>query len=158
MSCDTVMSLTFNSTIAENFMIQMSSIDLVVWLMIISAGLLAFIVLYNLTNINIKERTNEIATIKVLGFYPKEVNDYIFRENKVLTIMGSLVGCLFGIMLHQFILQTVEVEFMMFVRTIRPISFIYAIVITYVFTLIINFMMRSILKTIDMIASLKQVE
>lgn len=158
MRYDSVMSLTFNSTIAENFMTQMSSIDLVVWLMIISAGLLAFIVLYNLTNINIKERTNEIATIKVLGFYPKEVNDYIFRENKVLTIIGSLVGCIFGIMLHQFILQTVEVEFMMFVRTIRPISFIYAIVITYVFTLIINFMMRSILKTIDMIASLKQVE
>lgn len=158
MSYDTIMSLTFNSTIAENFMTQMSSINLVVWVLIISAGLLAFIVLYNLTNINIKERTNEIATIKVLGFYPKEVYDYIFRENKILTMIGSLVGCLLGIILHRFILQTVEVEFMMFVRTIRPISFIYAIVITYLFTLIINFMMRSILKTIDMIASLKQVE
>ena len=158
MSYDNVMSLTFISMTAENFMTQMSSIDLVVWLLIISAGLLAFIVLYNLTNINIKERTNEIATIKVLGFYPKEVNDYIFRENKVLTIIGSLVGCLLGIMLHQFIIQTVEVEFMMFVRTIRPISFVYAIVITYLFTLIINFIMRSTLKTIDMIASLKQVE
>ncbi|MFV0395689.1 MAG: ABC transporter permease [Coprobacillaceae bacterium] len=158
MDNENITSIVFNSTIAENFATQMNSIDLVVWVLIASAGLLAFIVLYNLTNINIKERTNEIATIKVLGFYPKEVYDYIFRENKVLTIIGALVGCALGGILHQFILQTVEMDFIMFVRSIRPISFVYAFVLTYVFTIIINFIMRSILKRIDMIASLKQVE
>lgn len=158
MKDENITGVTFNSTIGNNFLTQMKSIDLVVWVLIASAGLLAFVVLYNLTNINIKERTNEVATIKVLGFYRNEVNDYIFRENKVLTIIGALVGCVFGAILHRFILQTVEMDFIMFVRSLRPISFVYAIGITYIFTIVINFAMRSLLIGIDMIASLKQVE
>ena len=128
------------------------------WVLIISAALLAFVVLYNLTNININERISEIATIKVLGFRNKEVYDYVFRENTILSVIGTLIGLFLGVFLHHFIMNTVEVDMIMFVRTIRPISFVFAIVLTMMFTYLIDLFMRRVLRRIDMVSSLKSIE
>lgn len=137
---------------------EIKSIDIVVLILIICAGALSFIVLYNLTNINIQERKSEIATIKVLGFRRKEVYDYIFRENIILSIIGSLVGTIFGYFLHQFIIRTVELEVTMFVRSIDIYSYIFAFVITMGFTLLINYSMRRVLNKVNMVESLKSIE
>lgn len=158
MEDDDVASITFTSDINSNFKKQMQSVDIVVWVLIISAGLLAFVVLYNLTNININERLSEIATIKVLGFRNHEVYDYIFRENNLLSIIGTVIGLFLGIILHHFVMTTVEVDMIMFVRTIRPISYLYATSLTMLFTWLINLFMRKILKSIDMVSSLKSIE
>ncbi|MEG0591754.1 MAG: FtsX-like permease family protein [Coprobacillus sp.] len=142
----------------SNFNDEIKSIDIVVVILIICAGALSFIVLYNLTNINIQERKSEIATIKVLGFRRKEVYDYIFRENIILSMIGSLVGLVFGYFLHQFIVRTVELEMTMFVRNIDFYSYIYAFVITMGFTFLINYTMRRVLNKVDMVESLKSIE
>lgn len=158
MSNENIYSVTFTETLGGTFVTQMNSINIVVWVLIISAGLLAFVVLYNLTNININERITEIATIKVLGFRDHEVYDYVFRENKILSLLGTMLGLVLGIFLHHYIMGTVEVDYVMFVRTIRPISYLYAALLTLLFTTMINHFMRRFLRRIDMVASLKSVE
>ncbi|MEG0276105.1 MAG: FtsX-like permease family protein [Coprobacillus sp.] len=146
------------SSYGSDFNDEIKSIDIVVVILIICAGALSFIVLYNLTNINIQERKSEIATIKVLGFRRKEVYDYIFRENIILSMIGSLVGLVFGYFLHQFIIRTVELEVTMFVRTLDIYSYLYAFIITMGFTFLINYTMRRVLNKVDMVESLKSIE
>ena len=151
-------SVNYIMGISQGFRDQMGSIDSVVIILIACAGALAFIVLYNLTNINIQERKSEIATVKVLGFYPKEVYDYVFRENRILGLIGAMVGLVLGKILHMFIIRTVEVEIAMFVRNVNILSYVYAVLITLFFTSLINFVMRKVLDKIDMVESLKSVE
>jgi len=134
------------------------SLNIVVWVLIISAGALAFVVLYNLNNININERRRELATIKVLGFYHKEMAAYVYRENIILTIIGATVGILFGIVLHRYVITTVEIELVMFGRNIDPSSFLYSILLTFLFSGFVNFVMYFKLKKIDMVESLKSIE
>ena len=142
-----------------NFVSQMlKSLDSVVIILIISSALLAFVVLYNLSTINISERKREIATLKVLGFYNKEVDSYITKENIVLTIIGLAIGLFFGSYLSHFIISTCETENLMFVRQVNLLSYIYSSVITISFTIIVNIVTHFSLKKIDMIESLKGVE
>ena len=130
----------------------------VVVVLVIAAGLLAFIVLYNLTNVNISERLREIATIKVLGFYDLEVAQYVYRENILLTMIGSLCGLGLGIGLHRLIMNLAEMENVMFGRTIEPLSFLISFGITMLFGMIVNIVMYRKLKKIPMVESLKSVE
>lgn len=151
------------STASTHYMIEnsnrtLNSLNAVVVIMIVSAGLLAFVVLYNLTNINIDERVREIATLKVLGFYQKETDNYIFRENIVITFIGILLGLALGVLLTQFIVLTVETDVVMFGRTIKPISYLYAAGITLIFTFIVNFTMIPVIKKVDMVEALKSGE
>ncbi|MGL5749856.1 MAG: ABC transporter permease, partial [Paraclostridium sp.] len=133
MKLDQVSSCAFNTASKESFSSMVSNLNSVVILIIVSAGSLAFIVLYNLTNVNISERIREIATIKVLGFYDGEVSSYVFRENVILTFIGTLVGLFLGIFLHSFIMTTAELEFTMFGREIKTMSFIISGILTMVF-------------------------
>lgn len=150
--------ISYITDIGSNFYNQVQSVDMVVVILIVCAGALNFIVLYNLTNINIQERKSEIATIKVLGFRKKEVYDYVFRENVLLSIIGSIFGCFLGFILHRFIIFTVELDVTMFVRSLDPMSYVYAIVMTIGFTIFINLTMRHVLNKIDMVESLKSIE
>ena len=127
-------------------------------LVILSAAALAFVVLYNLTNINITERIREIATIKVLGFYDREVSSYVFRENILLTLMGGAVGLVAGIWLHKFVMEVAQSDSVMFGRGLPPWCFCAAFVMTVVFALLVNFIMFFRLKKISMVESLKSVE
>ena len=129
--------------------------DYVVIVLIISAGLLAFIVLYNLTNINITERQKEIATIKVLGFFDKEVSAYIFRETAILTLIGTAVGLVLGIALHAFVIRTAEIDIVMFGRDISFLSYLLSALLTIIFSLLVNLVMYRKLKKISMVESLK---
>lgn len=153
-----IKSLTMVDELEDKVQDMMKSLDLVVWVLIISAGLLAFIVLYNLNNINIIERRRELATIKVLGFYDGELAGYVYRENVILTLVGIALGVILGIILHQFIIQTCEIDMIMFGRTIRGISYVYSSVITIIFAVLVNVSMLWKLKKIDMVESLKSVE
>ena len=153
-----VSSAQYNSTVIATFENMLGKVDYIVVVLIICAGLLAFVVLYNLTNINIGEREKEIATIKVLGFYPGEVNAYIYRETVVLSIMGAVVGLVGGIYLNRFIVVTAEVSNIMFGRRIYPMSFVYAFVITMVFTGLVCLVMSGKLKKISMVESMKSVD
>ena len=137
---------------------MLSTLDAVILVLIVSAGMLAFVVLYNLNNINITERQRELATLKVLGFYDKEVSQYVLRENILLTIAGIIFGSGFGVLLHRYIIVTVEVDAVMFGRDIRPVSFLYCAVITCIFSMIVNWFMHRKLTKIDMVESLKSVE
>ena len=132
--------------------------NFVVWILIISAGLLAFVVLYNLANTNISERIRELATIKVLGFYDREVYDYISKETRILTAIGMILGLFAGYFLTMFIIKTCELDLMMFSRSINSISFVYALIITVVFSVIVEIATYFALKKIDMIESLKSIE
>ncbi|MHB8132305.1 MAG: ABC transporter permease, partial [Mobilitalea sp.] len=134
------------------------SLNIVVWVLILAAGALAFIVLYNLNNININERRRELATIKVLGFYNNEMAAYVYRENIILTIIGAAFGVIFGIILHHYVIITVEIDQVMFGRNIDPSSFLYSILLTFLFSAFVNFVMFFKLKKIDMVESLKSVE
>ena len=153
-----VSGISWNSSIGSNFDNMIQNLNYVVLLMIISAGALAFVVLYNLTNVNISERMREIATIKVLGFYDKEVSAYIYRENIILTLIGTVVGLGLGILLHRYIMLTVELDNMMFGRQIAPLSFIYSAGLTILFAFVVNFAMYYKLKKIEMVESLKSVD
>ena len=137
---------------------MLTALNSVVYILIICAGLLAFVVLYNLSNINISERIRELATIKVLGFYDKEVYDYVAREVIVLTIIGILLGLIGGYFLSNFVISTCETEALRFPRIILPQSYLYAALITNAFTIIVNIATYFALKKIDMIESLKSVE
>lgn len=150
--------VSFNTGAKENFSNTIKNLSSVVILMVLSAGALAFVVLYNLTNVNISERIREIATIKVLGFYDKEVSAYIYRENIILTLIGTLVGLGLGVLLHQFIMVTVEIESMMFGRVINLNSYILAALLTIILGCIVNWAMYYKLKTVEMVESLKSVD
>ena len=152
------LSITYNRSIEEQLNNMLSSLDMVMVVLIVSAGLLAFVVLYNLSNINITERQRELATIKVLGFYDSEVSAYVFRENVLLTIIGVVAGGVLGIFLHRFVITTVEVDACMFGRNIAPLSFVISGLITCGFSAFVNGVMHFKLKKIDMVESLKSVE
>lgn len=151
-------SISIDSTLASTFDETIQSLNYIVIVLIICSGFLACIVLYNLGTINISERTKEIATIKVLGFYDREVSSYVFRESIVLSMIGACMGLFVGIWLHQKILALVELENVMFVRNISSISFVYAFFITLTFALLVNFAMFHKLKKIKMAESLKSIE
>ena len=155
---DYVSGVTFVSNTENIFSEVMDNMDFVVWVLIIAAGLLAFVVLYNLSNTNISERIRELATIKVLGFYNKEVYDYVSRETVLLTIIGILLGLLGGIFLTMFIVKTCELDMLMFDSRIYWQSYIYAVIITIFFATVVNVATYFALKKIDMIESLKSVE
>ena len=158
MDNDIVKSVSFYSGLVNNFDNMISSLNIVVIVLIVSAGALAFVVLYNLTNVNVSERLREIATIKVLGFYDNEVSAYVYRENLVLTAIGSVVGLALGTILHRFIMITVEFDAMMFGRNINILSYLIAVVITMGFAILVNLVMYKKLKKIPMVESLKSVE
>lgn len=158
LDADGVINVSFNSDSISTFSTMLDSLSMVIWVIIASAGLLAFVVVYNLTNINITERIREIATLKVLGFYDMEVDSYIFRENILLAAMGTGVGLVLGIFLATFIITTVEVDLVMFGRSIYAPSFIYSALITMVFSVLVTFAMHGRLKGVNMTESLKSVE
>jgi putative ABC transport system permease protein len=134
---DGIVSVSFNSELKEDFDDIIASLGYVVLVMIISAGSLAFVVLYNLTNVNISERVREIATIKVLGFYDNEVAIYIYRENIILTFIGTLIGLVMGIFLHRYIMTTVEMDNIMFGLDLEPLSYVYSILLTLIFSIFV---------------------
>lgn len=153
-----VSSISFTTGISSTFKDIIGSLNYVVLVLIVSAGALAFVVLYNLTNINVTERLREIATIKVLGFYNREVSAYVYRENIFLTLFGIMLGLVLGIFLHRFIIVTTEVEYVMFGRNIMPLSFIYSAILTAAFSGLVNLVMYYRLKTISMVESMKSVD
>lgn len=158
MDINGVDSVTFYSSLQENFTDMIASISMVVVVLVISAAALAFVVLYNLSNVNISERTREIATIKVLGFTSRETSQYVNRESILLTMIGAAVGLIVGIFLHNLIMNLAEMDDVMFGRTIKPISFVISFALTMVFAIIINLVMQRKLKQIQMVESLKAVE
>lgn len=158
MNIDSVQSVTFYSSLQKNFKDMIKSISYIVVVLVISAACLAFVVLYNLSNVNISERKREIATIKVLGFTRKEVDAYINRETILLTILGSLIGLGIGIGLHHLIMNLAEMDDIMFGRTINSISYVISFVMTIGFNAIINLCMHKKINNIQMVESLKAVE
>ena len=158
MKNDGVLTVMLNSGASDSFNDMIKMLDLVIIVLIVSAGALAFVVLYNLTNVNICERIREIATLKVLGFYDREVSSYVFRENVILSLMGGVVGLGLGYVLCHFVIATAEIDEVMFGRNIYAPSYILAFVITAVFSLIVNQLMKGTLKKISMVESLKSVE
>ena len=158
MESPAVLSISYTASTMDMVNRMLSTLGIVIIVLIVSAGMLAFVVLYNLNNINITERQRELATLKVLGFFDGEVSQYVLRENIILTIAGILFGAVFGILLHRYIIVTVEVDAVMFGRNIRPISFVYCAVITCIFSAVVNIFMHKKLKKIDMVESLKSVE
>ena len=150
-----IANVSFMSKSRDALKDTVQSLNIIMWVLIVSAGLLAFIVLYNLTNINISERIRELSTIKVLGFYDNEVVRYVYRENILLTLMGIFFGLFLGKIEHGYILQTVELDMTMFSPDIQPLSYVYASLITLFFTLIVGIIMYFRLKKIDMIEALK---
>lgn len=158
LECEDVAALRFTTELSESFGNSIKSIDSIIVVLIVSAGALAFVVLYNLTNINISERVKEIATIKVLGFYDAEVSAYIYRENTVLTIIGDAVGLVLGVFLHQFVIRTAEIDLVMFGRTVYPLSYVWSALLTILFSVLVNLVMHRKLKKISMVESMKAPE
>lgn len=152
------LSVSYTTDLKEQVDNMLGALDSVIAVLIISAGMLAFVVLYNLNNINITERQRELATLKVLGFYNSEVTAYVYRENIVLTFFGVLFGMILGKILHRFIIVTVEIESVMFGRNIDVSSFVYSFLLTVLFSCLVNGVMYFKLKKINMVESLKSVE
>ena len=155
---DQVASVLYYSDVAEKFEDSVISLNAIVYAIIICAALLAFVVLYNLTNINLSERLREIATIKVLGFYNSEVSAYVYRENFILTIIGAGLGLFLGVGLHRAIMNSIEQDGVMFGNYISGSSFIYSFMITLVFGILVNIFMYKKLVNIKMVESLKSIE
>lgn len=155
---DGVMNVMVVPEMKERVENMMSMMNAVVWLVIGSAGALAFIVLFNLSNINITEREREIATIKVLGFYPRETGAYVFRENLVLTLMGIVVGLPAGVLLHRFVMNQIQVDMVAFKVAILPVSYLLSVVIVLLFLKVVDVVMRRKIDHIDMAESLKSIE
>jgi len=153
-----VNAVTFTQNTVNNFNDILSNLNFVVLVLIVSAGALAFVVLMNLSSINISERMRELATIQVLGFYDNEVSAYVFRESAVLTAIGALAGLGAGIGLHLYVLLSAETDILMFGRDIQPLSFVYALTLTIVFFIFSNAFSSRKLKRIQMIEALKSVE
>lgn len=155
---DHVASLTFTADNVKQVLNMLNSIDAVVVLIIVCAAGLAFVVLYNLSNINVAERVKEIATIKVLGFYDREVDSYVNRESYALTGIGIFFGIFGGIALHKFVITTVEVDAVMFGRSLRLVSFLYAVLLTLLFSIIVSLVIGRSLKKVSMVESMKAPE
>ena len=155
---DACSGVSFVSDTENRIRNMLKSMDTIIYVLVISAGMLAFIVLYNLNNINITERKRELATLKVLGFFDGEVSAYMLRENILLTMIGALIGLFMGIALHRFVIITAEIDMLMFGRLIKPRSFIYSVLFTFAFSLFVNFTMQFKLKKIHMVESMKSVE
>ena len=153
-----IVGITYYDAVSANFGETISSLSIITIVMIISACMLAFVVLYNLITVNISERIREIATIKVLGFYDNEVASYVYRENVVLSIIGSLVGLLLGKVLHGYIMNVIEMDDVIFPKIIFGQSYVFAVLITVVFGILVNYSMYRKLKNIPMVESLKSVE
>ena len=158
MNADNVASVSITRDFRDRISNMMKSMNYIIMLVVGCAGALAFIVLYNLTNINITERIREIATIKVLGFYPNETSSYVFRENIILTAIAALVGLPLGKILHAFIINQVQIDMMSFNMHIQPFSYVLSVVMTFVFAGIVNFVMYFRLEKISMTESLKSIE
>lgn len=155
---DGALSVSYMRDIEKQLDDMLKSLNLVIIVLIISAGMLAFVVLYNLNTVNITERQRELATLKVLGFYDLEVAQHVYRENVLLTFIGAAVGVVLGKFLHAFIIDTVEVDTAMFGRNINFSSYMYSLLFTILFSLIVNGIMYFKLKKIDMVESLKSIE
>lgn len=155
---DGALSVSYMRDIEKQLDDMLKSLNLVIVVLIISAGMLAFVVLYNLNTVNITERQRELATLKVLGFYDLEVAEHVYRENVLLTFIGAAVGVVLGKFLHAFIIDTVEVDTAMFGRNINYSSYMYSLLFTILFSLIVNGIMYFKLKKIDMVESLKSIE
>ena len=153
-----ISAVAYTSQIQNSFQNIMNSINYIVIILISCAALLAFVVLYNLSVINITERIKEIATIKVLGFDDLEVSAYIFRENIILTLIGTFEGLFWGVIIHRLILKVAEVDIITFVRDISFMSFVYAAVLSFAFSMTVNVVLHKKLQKIDMVESLKSIE
>ena len=151
----TVMTLT---GIYDTIMDSLQILNYVVIVLIAGSALLTLVVMLNLTNINLEERKRELATLRVLGFYDKEMYDYVFRENNALAAIGAVVGLMLGTFMHAFVIRTCEVDMVMFVRSVKTMSFVYSFVLTVVFSLCVNLIMRRKVRSIDMVESLKSAE
>lgn len=158
MRLDPVLNVLIVEELSNTVSDTLKSLDYVVLILILSAATLAFVVLYNLTNINITERIREIATIKVLGFFNHEVDVYVYRENVILTILGTLLGLVLGIALHRYVIVTMEIDSMMFGREVHGLSFLWSVILTFLFAFFVNFIMHFKLKKVDMVESLKSIE
>ena len=156
--CDSVVSVSVFADFRERIANMMSSLNYVILVIILSAAALAFVVLYNLTNINIIERIREIATIKVLGFYRNETSNYVFRENILLTTFGMFAGLGLGVLLHGFVIDQIVVDLVYFRKEITPMSFLFSILLTFSFTFAVNQIMAIKLDKINMAESLKSIE
>ncbi|MGB7604836.1 MAG: ABC transporter permease [Lutisporaceae bacterium] len=153
-----VSAIRFTTGISKDFRKIIKSLNYVILVLIFSAGALAFIVLYNLANVNVTERLRELATIKVLGFFDREVSAYVDRESVLLTLIGMLLGLVLGVFLHRYIIVTAEIDYVMFGRIVKPISYVYAGILTIFFSLLVNIVMHLKLKKISMVESLKSVD
>ena len=158
LAMDGVKTVTYNDETIDSYRTMLKSVDSVVVVLVVAAALLAFVVLYNLTNINITERVREIATLKVLGFTPREVDAYIYRETMLLSVIGAVVGLFLGVAMEGFVVVTAEVDQVMFGRDIHAASFAIAFALTMVFSIIVTLAMRRKLRRIDMVESLKSNE
>jgi putative ABC transport system permease protein len=157
-ACDSVSGINFTTKFSERVHDMLRSMDAIIYVIVIAAGALSFIVLYNLNNINIEERKRELATLKVLGFYESEVSSYVLRENIWLTLIGALLGIIFGLFLHYYVIVTAEIDIMMFGRLINGISYVWSIGLTFLFSMLVNLAMRFRLRKINMVESMKTVE
>lgn len=155
---DYVAAISFTSSISDDFKDMVGSMNMIIVVMIVCAGALAIVVLYNLTNINLAERNREIATIKVLGFTHRETSAFVYRENIILTLFGIMVGLGLGVWLWQFVVETVEVDTIMFGKSIHLLSYVLAAILTAVFSLVVNLIMYFRIKAINMVESLKSIE
>jgi putative ABC transport system permease protein len=151
-------SVGFKNNVHVDYNKSINSINTVVLVLIVSAGVLAFVVIYNLTNINITERRRELATIKLLGFYNQELAAYIYRENMILTVIGSITGIFMGKLINKFVLYAAETNVIKFLEKISPIYFVYSVLLTILFSVIVNLAMYNRFDKIDMIESLKSAE
>lgn len=158
LGCGGVLAVTFSAVSMESLRSVVDNLNYVVILIIVCAAALAFVVLYNLTNINITERIREIATIKVLGFYDREVSQYVFRENIILSVIGAFAGLFLGTRLHSFVMKTIQTDDVVFGSVIPPMAFVLAFAVTILFSVLINRLMSFRLKKISMVESLKSVE
>ena len=153
-----VYNVSYTSDTKREINDMLQALVLVIIVLIVTAALLAFVVLYNLNNVNITERRRELATLKVLGFYDQEVAAYVYHENIILTFMGIVVGVGLGTLLHQYIIHTIRVDMVMFGQHVSLVSFLISAVLTAVFSAFVNFVMYFKLKEINMVESLKSVE
>ena len=158
LGCNYVSGTSFTADSAAMYDSTITCINYVVLLIIVCAAALAAVVLYNLISVNIGERKKELATIKVLGFFDKEVYRYIFREIELLSVIGAVLGLAIGAPLHQFVIRTVESEQMMFIRMLEPTSYLFSVALTLLFTVVVCRMMRRQVRGISMVESMKAPE
>ena len=155
---DKVISISYVDELVSKVNNMFDSLNKVILILIILASTLSFVVLYNLSNINIQERKKEVASLKVLGFYHKEVDNYLIKENTILTIIGIIVGFVLGYFLTLYVIKTVEIEKAVFMTNIKFTTYLYSLLLTVIFTYIVNKITHFVLKKINMIESLKSVE